>query len=259
MSRFAANLSMLFTDVDFLARFAQAKACGFSAVEYISPYEYPAEVIQAELAQQGLSQALFNLPVGNWAEGERGIACLPGRVDEFRQGVSQAIRYAKALNCPQVNCLAGKVPAGSDPQVIEKTLVTNLRFAADALAKENIRLLIEPINNLDMPGFYLNTSRQALALIEQVGSKNLWLQYDIYHMQRMEGELIQTLRNHLSQIAHIQVADNPGRHEPGTGEINFDNIFSALDQMGYSGWIGCEYNPQGDTAAGLSWLDHRQR
>jgi len=158
-----------------------------------------------------------------------------------------------------VNCLAGKVPAGSDPKLVEKTLVTNLRFAADALAKENIRLLIEPINNLDMPGFYLNTSRQALALIEQVGSKNLWLQYDIYHMQRMEGELIQTLRNHLSQIAHIQVADNPGRHEPGTGEINFDNIFSALDQMGYSGWIGCEYNPQGDTAAGLSWLNHRQR
>ncbi|MGP9419536.1 hydroxypyruvate isomerase [Ewingella sp. AOP9-I1-14] len=259
MSRFAANLSMLFTDVDFLARFAQARACGFSAVEYISPYEFPPEVIQAELAQHGLSQVLFNLPVGNWAGGERGIACLPDRVDEFRQGVSQAIRYAKALNCPQVNCLAGKVPAGSDPQVIEKTLVANLRFAANALAKENIRLLIEPINNLDMPGFYLNTSRQALALIEQVGSQNLWLQYDIYHMQRMEGELIQTLRNHLSQIAHIQVADNPGRHEPGTGEINFDNIFSALDQMGYSGWIGCEYNPQGDTAAGLSWLNHRQR
>lgn len=198
-----------------------------------------------------LQQVLHNLPAGNWGDGERGIACLPGREGEFQEGVGLAIEYAKALKCNYVDCLVGKTPQGIPPEKVRQTLVSNLRFAAAALEKEGIRLLIEPLNNQDIPGFYLMHTRDALQLMQEVKHPNLWLQYDIYHMQIMEGNLLKTILNNLSRIAHIQIVDNPGRHEPGTGEINFTNLFRSIDEMGYSGWIGCEYVPIGKTEEGL--------
>ena len=201
-----------------------------------------------------LQQVLHNLPAGNWGDGERGIACLPGREGEFQEGVGLAIEYAKALKCNYVDCLVGKTPQGIPPEKVRQTLVSNLRFAAAALEKEGIRLLIEPLNNQDIPGFYLMHTRDALQLMQEVKHPNLWLQYDIYHMQIMEGNLLKTILNNLSRIAHIQIVDNPGRHEPGTGEINFTNLFRSIDEMGYSGWIGCEYVPIGKTEEGLQWI-----
>lgn len=254
MPRFSANLSMLFPEVDFLGRFGRAAAAGFRAVEYMFPYPYGKEALAEPLVKYGLRQALFNLPAGDWASGERGIACLPGREGEFRDGIGLAIEYAKALDCPLVNCLVGKTPA-EDPETVRRILVENLRFAAAALEREEIRLLVEPLNLRDMPGFHLCGTGNAVALIEEVNHPNLWLQYDVYHMQVTEGNLIQTLQDHFRRIAHIQIADNPGRNEPGTGEINFPNIFRFLDGMGYAGWIGCEYRPLGGTDEGLAWMD----
>jgi len=254
MPRFSANLSMLFPEVDFLGRFGRAAAAGFRAVEYMFPYPYGKEALAEPLVKYGLRQALFNLPAGDWASGERGIACLPGREGEFRDGVGLAIEYAKALDCPLVNCLVGKTPA-EDPEPVRRSLVENLRCAAAALEREEIRLLVEPLNLRDMPGFHLCGTGNAVALIEEVNHPNLWLQYDVYHMQVTEGNLIQTLQDHFRRIAHIQIADNPGRNEPGTGEINFPNIFRFLDGMGYAGWIGCEYRPLGGTDEGLAWMD----
>lgn len=258
MPKFSANLSMLFNEVDFIQRFRHAQQQGFSAVEYMFPYDYPAAALRNALAEHQLTQVLQNLPAGDWAAGERGIACLPGREGEFRDGVGLAIDYAHELGCGQINCLIGN----SDPSVsrhkTDELVMENLSYAAQALAKENIRLLIEPINTYDMPNFYLHGSRQAIDLIEQIGSPNIYLQYDIYHMQRMEGELTQTMERLLAKISHIQVADNPGRHEPGSGEINYDYIFSALDRMGYRGWVGCEYKPMTTTESGLSWIKKYQ-
>ena len=202
----------------------------------------------------GVQIVLHNLPAGDWDAGERGIACLPDRVNEFREGVGKAIEYATALGVTQVNCLAGKAPAGADPAVLRATFVENLRYAAGQLGAHGIRLLIEPINTFDIPGFYLHGTAQALALMDEVGSDNLFLQYDIYHMQRMEGELAATMQKHLPRIAHIQLADNPGRNEPGTGEINYAFLFQHLDRIGYTGHIGCEYKPKTTTTAGLGWL-----
>jgi hydroxypyruvate isomerase len=204
--------------------------------------------------EAGVQIVLHNLPAGDWDAGERGIACLPERVAEFRDGVALAIDYAKTLGVTQLNCLAGKAPAGADPAVLRATLIDNLRYAAGQLGRHGIRLLIEPINTFDIPGFYLNHTQQAIDLIDAVGSDNLFLQYDIYHMQRMEGELAATLQKHLPRIAHVQLADNPGRHEPGTGEINYRFLFAHLDRIGYGGWIGCEYKPKTTTTAGLGWL-----
>mgnify|MGYP001562039321 CR=1 FL=1 len=254
MPKFAANLTMMFNEVAFLERFAAAKAAGFAAVEYLFPYEFPQERLAEELKKHKLTQALHNLPAGDWAKGERGIACLPGREGEFREGISKAIGYAKALGCTQLNCLAGLTPAGVDAGRVRATLVENLRFAARELGENDIRLLVEPINTYDIPGFNISRTAQALALFDEVAEKNLWLQYDIYHMQRMEGELAGTIARHLPRIAHMQLADNPGRNEPGTGEINYDYLFRRIDELGYSGWIGCEYKPKGKTVDGLGWL-----
>ncbi|MFN4004893.1 MAG: hydroxypyruvate isomerase [Hylemonella sp.] len=254
MPQFAANLTMLFTEVPFLERFAAARAAGFDAVEYLFPYAYDKNELAGLLKTHGLKQVLHNLPAGNWDAGERGIACHPDRVDEFRAGVDKAIEYATALGCPQVNCLAGKVPAGVTREQAHATFVANLKFAADKLKKAGLKLLIEPINSYDIPGFFLNYTTQAAAILDEVGSDNLYIQYDIYHAQRMEGELAATMQKHLPRIAHIQLADNPGRNEPGTGEIHYPFLFRHLDAIGYQGWIGCEYKPKTTTVEGVGWI-----
>ena len=253
MPRFAANLTMLFTEVPFLDRFEHAAKAGFEAVEFLFPYEYSAAEIKQRLDEHRLTLVLHNLPAGNWNAGDRGIACDPARVDEFRKGVGQAIEYATSLGVGQLNCLAGKAPAGAADDVLRKTLIDNLRHAASALKKADIRLLIEPINTFDIPGFYLNRTPQAIAILDDVGADNAFVQYDIYHAQRMEGELAATMQKYLPRIGHIQLADNPGRNEPGSGEINYPFLFAHLDRIGYEGWIGCEYKPATTTAAGLGW------
>lgn len=253
MPRFSANLSMLFTEVPFLERFARARAAGFEAVEFMFPYAHRPEEIRVRLDETGLQVVLHNLPAGDWEAGERGIACDPARVEEFRAGVARAITYALALGAPQLNCLAGIAPAGVDAALVQRTLVENLRFAAAALKLAGLRLLIEPINGYDIPGFYLQRTAQALALLDEVDASNAFVQYDIYHAQRSEGELAATLAQHLARIGHIQIADNPGRHEPGTGEINYRFLFAQLDRLGYSGWVGAEYRPAASTEAGLGW------
>jgi hydroxypyruvate isomerase len=253
--KFAANLTMLFTELDFLDRFDAAASAGFKAVEFLFPYSYGADEISDRLARHGLALALHNLPAGNWAAGDRGIACLPDRVDEYRSGVAQAIEYAKALGCSQLNCLAGVGPDNADPKVLYKTFAENLRFTARLLEQSGIGLLIEPINTRDISRFFLNGTRQAVEIIRDVGSSNLKIQYDIYHMQIMEGDLAPTIERNLDLIGHIQVAENPGRHEPGTGEINFDFLFGFLDSIGYKGWIGCEYKPKTCTVESLKWFE----
>lgn len=254
MPRFAANLSMLYTELDFMDRFAAAAQSGFTGVEYLFPYDYPTEEIKAQLDSNGLTQVLFNLPAGDWANGDRGIAIFPERIEEFRAGVDRAIAYAKVLGNTQVNCLAGIMPQGADESACERTFIENLRYAAEKLEAAGIRLVMEMINTRDIPRFYLNTTRQALAIHEKVGHANLFLQYDIYHMQIMEGDLARTLEDNLSLINHVQLADNPGRHEPGTGEINYRFLFEHLDRINYQGWIGCEYKPATTTEAGLGWM-----
>ena len=253
MPKFAANLTMLFNELPFLDRFERAASAGFTAVEFLFPYAFAAGDIKARLDANHLTLVLHNLPAGDWEAGERGIACLPGREAEFRAGVGKAIDYALALGVPQLNCLAGKVPAGADEAQLRKTFVSNLAFAAAALKKAGLRLLIEPINTFDIPGFYLNRTLQALEILDEVGADNAFVQYDIYHAQRMEGELAATMQKYLTRIGHIQLADNPGRNEPGTGEINYAFLFAHLDHIGYSGWIGCEYKPATTTEAGLGW------
>ncbi|MDB6140976.1 MAG: hydroxypyruvate isomerase [Pseudomonas sp.] len=254
MPRLAANLSMLFTEHDFLSRFKAAADAGFSGVEYLFPYEFSSAEIKALLEVNGLTQVLFNLPAGDWAEGERGIACHPDRVEDFRAGVNLAIAYAQVLGNTQINCLAGIRPHGVDDATVEATFVDNLTYAAARLEAVGIKLVMEMINIRDIPGFYLNTTAQALAIRDKVASRNLFLQYDIYHMQIMEGDLARTMTSHLPVINHIQLADNPGRNEPGTGEINYHFLFAHLDRIGYQGWIGCEYKPLTTTEAGLGWL-----
>lgn len=253
MPKFAANLTMLFNEVDFLDRFDAAAKAGFRGVEYLFPYAYDKNSLAEKLKTYKLTQVLHNLPAGDWAAGERGIACLPSRVGEFQEGVGKAIEYATALGCKQVNCLAGIALRDAEADQLRKTFVENLRFAASKLKSAGIKLLIEPINTYDIPGFYLSRSAQALEIMDEVASDYLFLQYDVYHMQRMEGELAANLKKHLSRIHHIQIADNPGRNEPGTGEINYSFLFRHIDQIGYDGWIGCEYKPAATTVAGLGW------
>ncbi|MDR6773281.1 hydroxypyruvate isomerase [Azospirillum sp. BE72] len=253
MPKFAANLTMLYGEHAFLDRFAAAAQDGFAGVEYLFPYAYPKDELADRLDRHGLTQVLHNLPAGDWEAGERGIAVLPDRVGEFQDGVGRAIDYATALGCVQVNCLVGKTPAGIAADAVERTLVDNLSFAARALKEAGIRLLVEPVNTRDIPSFHLATSAQAERLMDAVGSDNLFLQYDVYHMQVMEGDLVPTIERLFDRIAHIQVADNPGRNEPGTGEINYPFVFKALDRLGYRGWVGCEYKPAGNTSVGLSW------
>jgi len=254
MTKLAANLTMLFNEADFLDRFGHAARAGFRGVEFLFPYAHAAEEIADRLDAWRLKLVLHNLPAGDWAAGERGIACHPGRETEFQDGVGKAIGYAKVLGVKQLNCLAGIVPQGVTREAAHATLVSNLKFAADRLQREDIRLLVEPINIFDIPGFFLRGTRQALDIIGETGSDNLFLQYDIYHMQRMEGELAATIKANLRLIGHIQLADNPGRGEPGTGEINYRYLLAMLDEIGYTGWVGCEYKPQTGTGQGLGWI-----
>jgi hydroxypyruvate isomerase len=254
MPRFAANLTMLFNELPFLERFQAAAESGFSGVEYLFPYEHDKYELAGRLKRWKLTQVLHNLPAGNWAGGERGIAILPDRISEFQRGVFDAIDYALKLGCRQVNCLAGIAPQGAEHARLHETLVNNLRFAAHELSQEGIALLVEPINTRDMPGFFLNSTAQALDLLDDVDSSNVFLQYDVYHMQIMEGDLARTIEANLDRIAHIQIADNPGRNEPGTGEINFPFLYRHLDAIGYAGWVGCEYKPARSTRDGLTWL-----
>ena len=254
MPQFAANLTMLFNEHDFLDRFEAAAKAGFKAVEFLFPYAYPVAELQQRLKAHGLKLVLHNLPAGNWDAGDRGLACDPKRIDEFRAGVARGIEYGTALGVPHLNCLAGKAPAGVDDATLRSTFVANLRFAAAEFKKAGLNLLIEPINRFDIPGFYLNTTAQAISILDEVGADNAYVQYDIYHAQRMEGELANTMSAQLARIGHIQLADNPGRNEPGSGEINYAFLFKHLDRIGYTGWIGCEYKPAARTEDGLGWI-----
>jgi hydroxypyruvate isomerase len=256
MPRFAANLSMLFTEVPFLDRFERAARAGFEAVEFQFPYEFAAADIAARARAAGVQVVLHNLPAGDWTVGDRGLAGLPGREAEFQAGVSRAIEYATTIGVPQLNALAGVAPPGADPAALRGTLVGNLRHAAERLADAGLRLTVEAINGHDIPGFILQRSAQVLEVLDEVGVPGITLQYDIYHMQRSEGELAATLARQLDRIGHIQIADNPGRHEPGSGEIGYAFLFQHLDRIGYAGWVGCEYRPAAGTEAGLGW---RQR
>jgi hydroxypyruvate isomerase len=252
--KFSANLSFLYQDLPFLDRFGAAAADGFPAVEYLAPYAEPKETVAEALAANGVAQALFNMPPGDWAGGERGIGSLPDRVEEFRVGVAMALDYAKVLHCPKLNVLAGLTQPGDDLARREDVFVENLRYAAPRCADAGVQLLIEPINTRDIPGFFLTTTKQAERILERVGHDNLYIQYDIYHMQVMQGDLVPTYERLRDRIAHVQIADNPGRNEPGTGEINYRYVFAALERLGYDGYVGCEYKPRAGTSEGLGWM-----
>jgi len=258
MPKFAANLSLLFNELDFLDRFASARGAGFDAVEFLFPYAFEPEQILGRLQRYRLELVLHNLPPGDWAAGERGLACDPRRTAEFQDGVGLAIDYARELGVRRLHCMAGKLPPKVPRERAHAAYVANLRYAAAQCRAHGIDLLIEPINTHDMPGYFLTGSAQAVEVIAQVGADNLYLQYDIYHMQRMEGEPTSTLRRHLPLIRHIQLADVPGRHQPGTGEIDYPFLFRLLDELGYDGWVGCEYVPRGDTLASFGWLEQER-
>ncbi|WP_019140457.1 2-oxo-tetronate isomerase [Noviherbaspirillum massiliense] len=255
MPKFAANLSLMFNEVPFLQRFQAAAQAGFKAVEFLFPYEFPTGEIAEQLRANRLDNVLFNMPPGDWAAGERGIASLPGREAEFRSGVAKAIEYAKALGTPRLHAMAGLMPPGADAARYRATYVENLKFACAEAAQHALTVLIEPINTRDMPGYFLNTQAQAHAIREEVGAPNLKVQMDLYHAQIMEGDLAMKLRQYLPQIGHIQVAGVPERNEPDTGEINYAYVFRLLDQIGYTGWIGCEYRPAKGTLEGLGWMN----
>jgi len=254
MPTFAANLTMLYPDSPFLERFARARASGFRFVEYLFPYEYEPAVLARALAQNNLTQVLFNLPAGNWSAGDRGIAAHPDRIHEFRQGVARALEYASVLGVRQLNCLVGKRDERIPLEEQTRVMIENLRYAARALAEREMTLLVEHLNPYDVPGFLIITPQRALEIQEQVGAPNLKIQYDVYHAQRTAGELAYTLQNYLARIGHIQIADNPGRHQPGTGEINYRFLFEWIDKLGYRGYIGLEYAPQGTTEESLRWV-----
>jgi hydroxypyruvate isomerase len=253
MPKLAANLTMLFNEVPFLDRFEAAAGAGFTAVEYLFPYDYDAGDLKARLRDHGLTQVLHNLPAGDWAAGERGIACFPDRVDEFKAGVDRAIEYATVLECPRVNCLAGILPPAVSPSDALDTFTRNVGYAASRLKAAGIQLLIEPINTRDIPGFYLTGTSQAAAVIEAAGSDNAFIQFDIYHMTIMQEDVAAAIERYLPRIAHMQLADVPGRHEPGTGGIDYGRLLPFIDRAGYTGWIGCEYKPKTDTIGGLGW------
>jgi len=255
MPKFAANLTMMFNEVPFPQRFAAAAKAGFAAVEFLFPYDYPPAEVARWLQEAGLKNALFNMPPGDWAAGERGVASLPGREEEFRAGVARAIEYARALGTPSIHAMAGLLPSGADRKRHREVFVANLRHAAKALAGEGRTLLIEPINSRDIPGYFLNTQAEAHAIREEVDQPNLKVQMDFYHAQIVEGDLSVTLRKHISHVGHVQIASVPDRHEPDEGEIDYRHIFRLLDGLGYPGWVGCEYRPRGRTEDGLGWLE----
>ena len=253
MAQLAANLSMMFQEVPFLDRFAAAAACGFAGVEYLFPYDFPAPEIAARLEQHRLTQALFNLPPGDWARGERGLAALPGRESEFMAGLEQALDYARATKCRCLHAMAGIWPAERPRHEATAAYVANLRRAADRAAEHGVTLVIEPINTRDMPGYFLTRSGEAMAVIAEVGRDNLKLQLDLYHCQIMEGDLAMHVRRLAGHYAHVQIAGVPERHEPDRGEVNYAYLLELLDEVGYGGWVGCEYRPAGETRAGLGW------
>ena len=256
MPRFNANLSMMFHEHDFIDRFGAAANAGFQGVEFLFPYAYSIADLREALEANQLTQVLFNLPPGDWEKGERGMCCHPNRQNEFRESVAVALEYANGLGCKQIHAMAGIKPEGIPEEALLEIYAENLKYASQFCAQQNVRLLIEAINSRDMPGYFLNHSAKAISVIEKVASSNLWFQYDIYHMQIMEGDLSQTITELLPRIAHFQIADTPGRHEPGTGEINYPFIFSKLDELGYKGWIGCEYRPIAGTVEGLNWASN---
>ncbi|MDP2879963.1 MAG: hydroxypyruvate isomerase [Azonexus sp.] len=254
MPKFAANLSFLFIDAPFAERFQRAAAAGFQGVEYLFPYDWPVHDVAEWLKAAAVEQVLFNLPPGDWAAGERGLACLPHRQGEFAESVEQALNYAMVLDCERVHCMAGLRPAGVGEAELEATYIANLRFAADRFATVGVTVMIEPINSrIDMPGYWLDDVNKALRLLDAIARPNVKLQLDLYHAQIIQGDLARTIEANLGRIGHIQIADNPGRHEPGTGEINYPFLFDLLDRLGYDGWVGCEYKPL-TTEAGLGWL-----
>ena len=254
MPKFAANISMMFNEVPFLDRFAAARAAGFEAVEFLFPYEHPAAEIAKRLEGNGLANVLFNAPPGDWNAGERGMACLPERRAEFRDGIKRALEYSVALKCPRLHVMAGLTPAGAARDTLLACYAANLDFAAEECAKVGVKPVIEPINHRDIPGFFLNTTKEATRIIDGLGMDRVGLQFDLYHCQITEGDVARKAAELLPYIAHMQVADNPGRNEPGTGEVNWDFVFTAIDASGFRGWIGCEYRPKGETVAGLGWF-----
>ncbi len=255
MPKFAANLSFLFTDLPFGERFRRAAAAGFQGVEYLFPYDWPAPELAAWLKAANVEQVLFNLPPGDWAAGERGLACLPHRRREFADSVELALNYAMVLDCPRLHCMAGLKRSGHDEAEMEATYIANLQFAADRLATIGATLTIEPINSrIDMPAYWLDDVNKALRMLDAIDRGNVKLQLDLYHAQIIQGDLARCIEANIGRIGHIQIADNPGRHEPGSGEINFPFLFDRLDRLGYDGWVGCEYKPLTTTEAGLGWL-----
>src|SRR3954453_18889006 len=255
MPRFAANLSMMFNEIPFLDRFAAARQAGFEGVEFLFPYEYPKADLRTRLNGEGLTQVLFNMPPGDWAKGERGIASIPGRQGEFRESVKKALDYAAALECRQVHCMAGIVPAGVPLTTATAVYAANLAWAAEQAQPAGVRLVIEPINHRDMPGYFLNTQAQGAAVVEALGRDRLGLQFDVYHCQTTEGDVTKRMEQFMPVIAHMQIADVPARNEPGTGEIGWRFVFRRMDELGYQGWVGCEYRPAGETVAGLGWRE----
>ncbi len=254
MTKLAANLSMLFREYDFLDRFAACAKEGFKFVEYMFPYDFKATDIKQRLDENNLKQVLFNVPAGNWAQGERGIAANHTRIEEFRKGIDEALEYASILEVKQINCLVGLESPDYSREEQWDVLVDNVRFAADKLAKEKRNLLVEALNTFDLQGFLISSTKDALKLIDDAGKGNIKYQYDVYHMQRMEGELTATIKANINKIGHIQIADNPARNQPGTGEINFKFLLNALDTMGYNGFVGLEYKPIPDTKSSLKWI-----
>ncbi|HVZ10447.1 2-oxo-tetronate isomerase [Rhodopila sp.] len=259
MPRFAANLSMMFNEVPFLDRFASARAAGFEGVEFLFPYEFPADELRKRLNGEGLTQALFNLPPGDWAKGERGMASLPGRQQEFRDSVKKALDYAATLNCRLLHCMAGLVPAEVSLTTATSVYAANLAWAAEQAVPAGVKLVIEPINHRDMPGYFLNTQAQGADIIAAIGSDRIGLQFDVYHVQVTEGDITKRMERYMPVIAHMQIADVPARNEPGTGEIGWSYVFHRMDELNYQGWVGCEYRPAGDTVAGLSWRERFAR
>jgi hydroxypyruvate isomerase len=256
MPRFAANLSMMFNEVDFLDRFAAARKAGFAGVEFLFPYDHPPAELRRRLDDNGLTQALFNMPPGDWQAGERGIAALPGRQAAFRDSVRRALDYAAALGCPLLHCMAGIVPADVAPATAAAVYAANLSWAAEQAQPAGVRLCIEPINHRDMPGYFLNTQAQGAAIVAAIGVERIGLQFDVYHCQITEGDVTRRMETYMPVIAHMQIADVPARNEPGTGEIGWDFVLKRMDALGYAGWVGCEYRPAAGTEAGLGW---RQR
>jgi hydroxypyruvate isomerase len=254
IDRFSANLGFLFTELPMLERFAAAASAGFGGVEYMAPYDYDVATLRAQLREHGLQQVLFNLPAGDFAAGERGYAVDPGRVDEFRAGVAAAKAIAGELGCTRINCLVGKAVPDVPAERQRATLIENLRFAAAELGGAGITLLVEPLNRIETPGFFIGTSAEGLALLDAIGSEHARLQFDCYHAQRVEGNILDTLAKHLDRIGHVQIADSPARHEPGTGELAYERILPTLMALGYDGWVGLEYKPSSTTLASLDWI-----